>query len=371
MRSSLWIAAVLLVGAGSSVAHAQDFDDFIFDDEDRPPPPPKEEGDADDPLILPDDEDEEDFLAPEEEGPGLDLGDEDVRRDGEDSARDYRAQQSATRGMAADEEVMAWEAYLERFPNSIYREQIEARIDKLVESQFRMGLEGPAGEVDAAKRELIFVSPLNLPNVNPRTRLQVGLDFGVPIAARGGIDFELAFLRNLSAHVGLMGRYGGWGLELGPRWAFVKSARHDLVVTLNTDLRVNFGPLYFQARPQLGIGKIFGPVQIVANIGTEIETRRRATAAVIGGLHVAARLADPIGVWAEASSYGRNLTGEGDSFTFNVISFGIRLFPKMGNRTDDPLEIGAGAHVPYAQRYYQPYLGAAHVQGNYYFEPLW
>jgi hypothetical protein len=395
-----WLQLVLVVGCCVALplsGFAQDTDDeFIFEDEkppaeedeeealpeeedDTPPAGEKKapveeeaEGDTDDPLEFTEDDALEFEADPEEEEVDIFDGEsteEEVLAEGVDNARLYRKQQEAMEDLDPDEEIMAWEEYLTQYPASIFRERIQTRIDELEDASYRATLSSGRGTADAKDAELLFVSPLHLPNVNPRTRVQVGLDFGfgTPVYVRGTADVEYAVLRNLSVHGGLWGRYSGWGFDLGARYAFVKSAKLQFVATFIADIRLNFNPLFFEARPQLAFGKIIGPVQILLTAGAAIESRANAGVALIGGLHVSARLAPPVALFVETDVYVRNVGRDAGPFTFDVISVGLRLFPRFRNRPDaDPLEINAAGHVPYATKYLQPYFGAVQVQGTYY-----
>jgi hypothetical protein len=366
-------------------------DDFEFEDGDDPPakpkpasPPASPPAEEDDDL-LDDEEGPVDDVAPKPGDPGF-LDPEDDERDdadlllapGVDSLETYRAQEKAVRGMAADEETMAWEAYLQTWPNSVYRTVIEDRIEALLTQSFQMRIDGgDDGSLDADQQELLFVQPLGMTNVNPRTAVQLGLDFGFPTYIGLNADFEYAFKRNISAHVGLAGRYAGWGLDIGSRWAFVKSTKLQFVGTLVADIsfsqRVSQSldgggdqnTAYFLARPQLAFGKIIGPVQLLLTAGAEIGSRKNQGVAILGGLHVGARVAEPVGVFVETDVYVRNLGREEGVFNFSVLTFGLKFYP-MAKKKGNPMEIGMGGHLPVATQYLQYYLGAVGAQGTYY-----
>jgi hypothetical protein len=340
--------------------------------------PSDEFSEEDDDLFEEDllDEDDEALLDFEDLDPEDDedlLGDESsedaVLAPGTDNARLYRAEQDQLAGSELDEEVMAWEMYLNEYPNSIFRERIEERIDELEDQVYQGSIGSMRMEANAKDAELHFVSPLHMTNINPRTRLQVGLEFGfgTPLYARPTLDMEYAILRNVSIHGGFWGRYGGMGAEFGARYAFVKSAKLNFIATLIADMRLNINPVYFEARPQLALGKIIGPVQMMLTVGTAVETRRNASVSLIGGLHVSARLAPPVSVFFETDIYVRNLGRSAGAFTFDVVSFGLRLHPNMKKRGHDAVEINTAGHIPVGRRYLQYYFGAVQVQGSYYF----
>lgn len=417
VRALLVVAAVLFSGV-SHTAYAQeedepgDTDEFEFEEPEEPAkkpeekkpeekkpadskapttappanPPPAEPEESDEIEFEDETEDEEDPKA-EPKKDFLEDPKEDDRTDAEllapgtDDAEIYRAQEKEVDGMPPDEEVMSWEAYLEKYPNSIYRKRIEERVDVLVEGQFRMRIDGPqSGNGNADSQELAFVVPMQMTNVNPRTKAQLGIGFGFPTFLAMTADFEYAFLRNLSAHAGINGRYTGWSFDVGARYAFVKSTRLKFIATLVADIGINFNQrvqtrqeginadanrIFFQARPQLAFGKLIGPAQILLTIGTDVGSRPNTGPAVIGGAHVGVRIAPPVGVYVETDFYVRNLGREAGPFTFDVLSFGFKFYP-MAKRADDPLEIGMAGHIPYATQYLQPYVGAVQVQGVYY-----
>src|SRR5690606_7492957 len=125
------------------------------------PEPVDDEPEPDDLLHL-DDEPSDNLFEDEEEGP-------EPQAPGSDTTQIYRAQLRAVEGLPPDEEVMAWEAYLERYPNSLFRSGIEQRIDELVSRGFeQVHARRREATGDAANRELFFVQPIHLPNVNPR-----------------------------------------------------------------------------------------------------------------------------------------------------------------------------------------------------------
>lgn len=387
--------ALALVSVPAAVAQDDPFgddEDFVFDDDDTPrtpPPEPDAEAPPAEPAPPTDDEDvftfedevaEDPAAAPPEE----DLfGDERttadaIREPGQDTTDIYRAALRDVRGMPPDEEVMAWEDYLETYPNALSRARIEARIQELVDKQFDAAARGGSidgeaveGTVDLSQRELLMVSPLRLPALNPRSRVLAGFVFGYPIHIEAWADFEYAILRKLSVHAGVWGRYQGWGLEFGVKGSPVKSGRDRVVFTPALDLRLNFGPLLFAVRPQLGVGAIVSErVQILANFGSEIQANAQSSVAVFGGLHLSFRLAPPVALFVESDVYARRLTRPDGAFVFANTAVGLRFFPRLKNRTNDPLEVIAAGMVRSASRYTEYYQGAVAVQAAYYLDNL-
>lgn len=396
------ILCLFLVGAlaVSTAALAQDEDDFSTDDEfifedggdeppadedeeadgeedkdddggedDRaepPPPPPDEDFDFEDEV---DDEGnllEDDLFEDDEE-----LGGEEILPPGTDTEPIYRAQVAQMEGLAADEEVLAWELYLEEYPNSVFRDLIQQRVDALMKEQFsrRIRRDDPSGKAPR-DAEILMVTPSRMVPLNPRTQARVHLQFGFGVGTfvGGVLDFEYALLRNVSVHGGFTGRLDGWGLEFGSRYAFVKSTKDQLVASLIGDFRVNFQRLGFQARPQIGFGKIVGPAQILATVGAQFGSRAYEPVQVIGGVHVGVRVAKPVGIFVESEFAVSNLTRPQGVFAFATVALGLKFYPPIKNQPMDVLELGANGRMPVATKYVQPYLGAGEIQGAWFFE---
>lgn len=394
-------------------AVAQDADPFgdvddeaieLESDEPAPPPPPakpapKAEPKKAEPKAPPkpvDVDDEGEIVLEDEEPVALpgepteelaveDEGETDLAAPGTDTPALYRAEQARLAGLPADEEALAWEAYLEAYPKSLFRDRIEARIEALEGAQYRERIVDAADAQRAEMAELRLVQPLHLPNLNPRSQVSVALDAGFPGFFGGLVDFEWAPLRNVSIHGGVAGRYDGWGLEVGTRYAFAKSARRQVVATAAVDLRLGFTPLVFQVRPQLGVGKIWSlkqgmDVQLLASAGTRIGTLPPATAAgtdvtdyfgLFAGLHLSVRVAPAVGVFFETDVDLRNFDRPAGLFAYHNLTLGLRFFPKLRNRADDPLEVGVAGRVPAVSRYASYGIGGVAAQGVYRLPMKW
>lgn len=391
-KLAVWMLSMGLPWVGLHPAIAQDDlfdddDDFLFDDEPSSEAPQDREEGPDDPPQDPLESDEDDLVFEDEVTEEGEIGGDDLfegeeagadasRVTGRDSVEMYRAKQREVRGSAADEEIMAWEAYLEAYPNALYRERIEARVQELLDEQYRQATLGgdldprdpSRAEQDLKRQEILLVSPVALPNLNPRSRVLVGGLIGVPVAGGAWADFEYAPLRQLSVHGGLWGRGTGWGLEVGVRGSPVKSARDQFLFTPALDFRLNFGPLLFSVRPQVGVGAIVAKnLHLLGNVGTEITAQANATVGVFGGIHLSYRVAPPVAVYVESDMYARQLARADGSFVFGSVGLGLRFYPQLKNREgEDALEIMAGGYARTASRYFEPWQGAAAVQGAYY-----
>ena len=117
----------------------------------------------DDSLDLLDDEDALDMIEeePTEENTG-DLLEQEIGKDviggeGEDNSTIYRQAQTTNGRMIPDEEMIAWEQYLEQYPNSLYKSRIEKRMEELEAVLYDQLIEQREPErLDADQRELLF-----------------------------------------------------------------------------------------------------------------------------------------------------------------------------------------------------------------------
>jgi len=395
----LWAVSglAMVLGLGAP-AFAQDFDDLEDFEFEEPPEEEKEEdgeeAGEEDEAPLPEEtepppieQEEIDILDSEfedEEDEGVDLLDDDaeVKPEGDDDTEAmYRARIREVEDLAPDDAIQQWQAYLEQFPKSLYRRDIEERIDRLFDELYAVGTpRGPDDEdggddVDAMRQEIEFSQGLLLDNINPRSRLQGGFAFGAPIYIDAVLDYEHGFSRRVSLHGGLRTRYGVFGVEFGPRFALVKSTRAQTLVTLSIDARVNGNPLYPTFRPILGIGKKFGSVQVQIQGGAELDIRdvggTELQARYTGGAQVQWAANDRVAVFAETlllfKPQPRDGAFEGGLFSFNVASVGLTFYPQISSTDPDArdLEVKVGGSLPVAQSYYSFYLGSINAQFNY------
>jgi hypothetical protein len=366
-------------------ALAQDIDD-LDDDIDigesseptspKPTPPPQ----PDDP-ILPDAEDDaglEDFRDVDDDEDLL--GDEPQGPTSGDTEQVYRAAMNKLSALEPDEELAGWEAYLGLYPNSVYRTRIENRMEELTDKMYEVGIGGPKQEVDALKAEIGFAQGLQIENIDPRTRLQVGFEMGLPNYVNLVADYERQLMRNFSFHAGLKRRYTGYNGEVGVHWALVKSVRTKMLVTLIGDVRFNTIPFYPGLRPQLAVGKRFGRLDAQLQAGADLTYRTwtdpfgdAASAvqpAIVGGASLFYAANDQVGAFVESNTYMKELAAdgafEGGLFRFNVVTFGLKFFPTSKGSPSRDKEVNFGATVPYMQQWWQFHYGSIMGQFNYY-----
>ena len=321
-----------------------------------------------------------DFEDPDEGEFDL-LGDEEPELQGDaDTEAHYRNTARDLAELGPDEEILAWRAYLEEFPETVFRKRIEARIDELTDQLYDTSIGGDQ-TVDAMRQEIGLAQPVLLENVDPRDRLQVGFEFGFPRYGSLVADFEKQASRKLSFHVGLRGRYDGLNFELGPRWAMVKSTRTSTLVTFIGDVRISAAPFFPAVRPQLALGKRMGKVDFQIQGGADIEFRsiERLTGTsmvpqtrIVGGASAFLRASERVGVFAETGVFMKPIAGtnnvfDGGIFRFNTLTMGLKFFPAPPDRPNaDSMEANLGVTVPYTYNWWQYHVGSIAGQFNYY-----
>jgi hypothetical protein len=311
-------------------------------------------------------------------GEGIDLLDEEgetdtLNKDGEDSAKIYRSAQDKAHNLGYEEELIFWGSYLKKYPNSIFDQQINERMDNLSNRAYAEEIDDDRDvpELDAGRKEIRFASPLALEALDPRTRIRAGFEWGFPSYFNLLADFEYQIQRELSAHVGFRRRYTGWNLEFGGKYALIKSTRTRSILTVLMDARLNTGPAYLALRPQLAGGKRFLvpgtkgiDAQFQAGVDWEIRDPRRTF--YVGGLNIFVWATEAVGAFVETSwtlkpgptkGYGND-----KPFAFNVLTFGLRFKPQ-----NNPTHIAIGANVPYFNNYWGWHYGA--IQGDVVYFP--
>ena len=189
-------------------------------------------------------------------GEGLDLGEEyetqEFREEGEDDADIYRQFKEELERLDPAEEAISWQEYLEEYPKSLFRPVIEQRIEELeaelygerIESQFdRKNEDGNA--------EIKLTQPVFLSNIDPRQKLHVGFELGMPSTFNVLLDYEHQIQRELSVHGGLRSSVSGTYFEPGVKYAYIKSARLQMLSTVNFDVMIGDS---MGVRPTLGWG---------------------------------------------------------------------------------------------------------------------
>jgi hypothetical protein len=346
MSLGQWLVGLFVVAVPSLAFAEEDDDEFELDE-----PPETLDGAEEAGDLLEGDEGEKTATA------------------GQDDALIYREQQEKVAGLGADEELIAWEQYLETYPESVFLDRIKKRMEALQDELYAERIDAEGGELDAQKREIRFSQGLMLENLNPRTRVQFGFEWGIPDYMNLFVDYEHQLQRNLSFHGGIRRYYTGFRVGGGARWAFIKSTRTQSIVSLLGDVQLNTVPAFPVLRPQIAAGKKFAKVvDAQLQFGAEIETRSDAGIRGIGGANVTWRAADTVAVFGETTLYMQSLASDKGSlfFRFNTINFGLKFYPQPKGAKPGALEMNLGASAPYTSNYWMYHFGSITAQGNYY-----
>jgi len=390
-----WPAALALLLLAAPVASAQTFeveedeDDFSFEGEEEEEEAPERLDTEDDLTVEEDEEGLEEFVEPVEGGEDL-LGDDQPqgpRLGTGDSEQIYRATSDRLARMPVDEQLLGWDQYLQQYPMTVFRERIEARKRELEDQLYNKRPTGPSTAqtntvVDAQDKELDFAHAMGLGQLNTRGRIQAGFEWGLPNYINLYGDYERAFGQRVSAHAGVRRRYSGYSIEIGPRFALVKSPRTKTIISFNPDFHFNTNPGFPALAPQLGIGKRFGKLDAQLHGGVDLEIRSELDESgtstssglrtrIRGGANFYYAASETVGFFAETYINMRQVQADaafdGGLFNFNVVTFGMKFFPEMKSRPGEaPLETNVGASVPYMQQYWQYHFGSIGAQVNYY-----
>ena len=369
-----------LVGAlvaGPALAK-DDFDPDEADEEE--PDEPKRRTDADGDLKEEDPDAE--LKSSGGKGAELKLDDEDgdlgpskAQGPGEDTAVLYRKALEEFAQLTADEEALAWERYLRKYPKSLFRTKIDQRLEEINAQLYQDEVESSGGRAsDAGRQELFFAQPMQLESIDPRSRLRAGFEWGFPDWVNLMVGGEYQLMREWSVHGGLRQRYTGWNVEAGTTYALVKSARTGFIVSGIGDVRLNLDPSHFAMRPQLGVGKRFRfnkEVYLDAMVqgGSDLAFIDGLSPRLVGGANLSLAANNNLRVYMETSSYMKDLGDEQiGSFRFNQLTFGMKFVQWKGKK-QQKFEAGFGANAPYTSNYWSYHYGSIMGDVNYYLNP--
>lgn len=352
MRGSHWLWLMLAALSPLTAWAEEDEDDFEFGDDDS------WDSEGGDGLEIEGEFDEEKELEAVE---------------GQDSPEIYRDFQSRLERLGPTEEGIEWQKYLAKYPNSLYRSRIEKRMLELEEELYGERIESRFEEkVDAERSEIYFSQPLFLENIDPRHKLHVGFEMGLPSYLNLLLDYERQIQRNLSVHVGTRQRYTGYNIETGAKYAIIKSARTQSLVTAIADLHVNTNPAYPAFRPQIAAGKRFNlpnnlKLDGMAQVGTDLLFFKGVDPRLVGGFHLALIPSPKVRFFVESQVYMKDFGWENGAFAFNTFTFGLKFFDRDPQKADR-FEAGVGATVPYYYNYWRQHFGAIAGDFNLYLD---
>ncbi len=364
--------ANLTLLTSASTAWAQDDDWLDGDDEEETT---RNDEDVED-IDLDEDPDEENIDSrTAEEGDGLYLGEEyetqKIRGEGEDDADIYRDFKAELERLDPAEEAISWQEYLDQYPKSIFRPAIEQRMLELEEELYNTRIEdryrNDGGDGTA---EIKLTQPIFLSNIDPRQKFHAGFELGFPAQFNLMLDYEHQLKRELSVHGGLRSSVSGTYFEPGVKYAFIKSARLQMLSTANLDLMLggNLG-----IRPTIGWGKRFAlnndvMLDAMAQVGSELIFSPVFDPRLQGGFQIAVAPTDTIRFFVESSVYMKDIAWDrADAFAFNTFTFGIKFFEK-DKGTNSKYEVATATNIPYYYKYWRQHYGSITGDMNWYFE---
>ena len=314
--------------------------------------------------------DQEEVFDFNEEGEEVPIG-----GPGQDSARIYRAYLDGIEDLGPDEEIIQWERYLEKYPNSLFKDHIQRRVDELTEFQYServRGDEGFGGIVDAGRREIKLAQPRHLDSIDPRTKLRAGFEWGFPSYINLIADYEMQVARQFSWHAGVINRYSGFNIEAGAKYALIKSARTNFILTGMLDFHLNTLPTFPALRPQIGVGKRFAmggvkALDLQATVGVDAELRISEQMALLylAGLNANFRASERVAFFAETSFVGKDFFWDSGKnshfFRFPLLTFGITFWMDKKDKITSTI----AANAPYAYSYWGYHFGG--VMGDFHY----
>jgi len=309
------------------------------------------------PAWADEDDDLEDDLLDE------DLEDEDLDPEMDDEET-YEAYKEELRGESPSEELEAWERYLEVYPKSLYRIQIEARMSALEDAAFEelqgdpATEEGTGTEVDAKRREMNVYEPtLTGMNPNTRRRFEFGLLWGYNDYLNYELSVEWAFRRQFSLFGGIRheGRSFGGALQAGVKYAMIKDVRTGVVLTGAFSIKVGYSSLdrlSFTIEPWIGFAWLASDiVQVQTSLAIDFRPDRLLHWVTWDAM-VVVKPNPKVGIYIESKQ--KHSLHDVDGLETQYLAFfqagiGAKFHPT------DKIELSVGANIPYFWRLWKDY----------------
>ena len=322
-RPSLLLLLLLSLGLSVTPAYAQDDLDDLDD-----------LGDLDD----------EDEDLDEEEDEGVD--DEEI----------YNEYKSELRGEGAAEELDAWKRYLEVYPRSQFRMEIEKRMEGLEEAAFRELAEDidestSDDEVDARDQEMFLAEPALInAGVNTRRRFKLQALWGFNDLLNYELGFEWAFFRKFSAYgtIRHQGRGFGGQLVAGAKYALVKDVRTGIIVSGALGVAVGyngFDRLNFAIEPVIGFAWIANEKFQLQTTITPYVRLDRPRFSLYWDAMIVVSPTKVLSIYVESRQKHTPIATENSGtkyFGFHQAGVGVKIYPQ---RT---FELTVGVNIPYA-----------------------
>jgi hypothetical protein len=305
---------------------------------------------------------------------------EDEAVDDGDSQATYDAFKAKVAGQDPLEEIDAWWGYLDQYPDSPYRLQIEGRIEALEEQSFDAAMaeeleQVEEKQVDAKEAEIdVFEPALLHMSPNTRRRVKVTALWGVNDLINYDANFEWAFLRQLSVHGGFRHRgTGGSGVGLGlyggAKGAIVKDVRTGIVMSGALNIAFTFNSLdrgKFELEPWWGIAWVASSkFQLQTNLSMELRLGGGVRHQVLWDVMAVVSPGKIVSIYFESRQKHslRPIAGLGTKYlAFFHAGAGAKIRPT------DKLELTVGVNVPYFWSTWKDYRYAGiHAGANFYF----
>jgi len=313
---------------------------------------------ADDDADLDDLEEDDDLLEEDD-----DLLDEEIDPDADD-ADIYAEYKEELRGESPSEEIDAWGRYLEVYPGSTFRMEIEQRMAALEDAAFdelQAGddLDSAAGtEVDAKRREMAVYEPM-LIGMNPNTRrhFEFGLLWGYNDYINYDLTVEWAFRRNLSVFGGVRheGRSIGGTLQAGVKYAFLKDVRTGIVLSGAFSIKAGYSSLdrlSFTLEPWIGVAWLISDkIQVQTSLAFDLRVDKLLHWVTWDAM-VVFNPKPKIGIYIESKQKHslHNVNGLDTQYlAFYQAGVGVKFRP------NEKMEFGVGANIPYFWRIWKDY----------------
>ena len=178
-------------------------------------------------------------------------------------------------GESPTEEIDAWYRYLEAYPKSLFKLEIERRIEALEDASYNEMLDEQAAaaergkRIDAKSAEMDIAEPALLSiNPNPRRRAEVGVLWGYQNLLQYDLNFEYAFLRKFSVWGGVRHDGGGGavglGVQVGAKYALIKDTSSGVILSGWLAFQMGYTRLdETNLALQPGIGFAWAPIDLV------------------------------------------------------------------------------------------------------------
>ena len=316
-------------------------------------------------------QDEDDELDDEDLGGELD--EEEYIDPDVDDREIYDGFKEELQGESAAEEMDAWDRYLEAYPKSQFRLEIERRIDALRDTAHSELLQDEAREAareaerrDAKSEELYIPEPsLMGVNPNPKRRVDAQLLWGFNNVINYDFNFEWAFLRKFSAwggirHVGAGGGDLGMHVQIGAKYALVKDVRTGVVLTGYFAIQPGFSEAdNFLFTLQPGVGFALAKSRAVT-FSTTLQMDLQLTAfrtVVWWDVQAVFNPSKVVGIYLESKQKHGLFTASGAPDKVEYLAF-FQAGAGLKIRPNEVMELTIGVNVPYFWRLWKDYAYA-------------